>query len=88
MSCSVERPTVGRAMDEQFRMLGRERQADLDREARRFALADLVQRERVSRVHVRPWLFRRVASIFSESRRDFPPAKSVPPPPPRAAEHT
>jgi hypothetical protein len=56
-------------MDEQFRMLGRERQADLDREARRFALADLVQRERVAQVRVRPELFRRVASLLSISRR-------------------
>jgi hypothetical protein len=45
MPRSLERPTL-RAMDEQFRILGRERQADLEREARRFALADLVQRER------------------------------------------
>jgi hypothetical protein len=31
-------------MDEQFRMLGHERRADLDREARRFALADQARR--------------------------------------------
>jgi hypothetical protein len=62
-------------MDEQYRMLGRERQADLDREARRFALADLVQRERVSRVHAWPWLFRRVASMLSSSGRGFRLAK-------------
>lgn len=49
-------------MDEQFRILGRERQADLEREARRFALADLVEREHVVRVRVRPWLFRRIPS--------------------------
>lgn len=63
-------------MDEQFRMLGRERQADLDREARRFALADLVQRKRVARVRVRPWLFRRVASMHSSSERGSRPAKA------------
>jgi hypothetical protein len=62
-------------MDEQFRMLGRERQADLDREARRFALADLVQSERVAPERVRLWLFRRVASMLSSSGRGFRPAK-------------
>ena len=66
-------------MDEQYRMLGRERQADLDREARRFALADSVQRKRVERVRVRPWLFRQVASMLSGSGRDFQPAAPAPP---------
>jgi hypothetical protein len=61
MPPSLERLTVA-SMDEQFRILGRERQADLDREARRFALADLVQRERVARVRMRPWVFRRIRS--------------------------
>ena len=56
-------------MDEQFRMLGRERQADLDREARRFALADLVQRKPVARAHLRPWLFRRAVSMRSSLGR-------------------
>jgi hypothetical protein len=61
MSPSLERLTVA-SVDEQFRILGRERQADLDREARRFALADLVQRERVARVRMRPWVFHRIRS--------------------------
>jgi len=62
-------------MDEQYRMLGRERQADLDREARRFALADLVQRKRASRVHFLPWLFHRVAAMLLSSGRGSPPAE-------------
>ena len=74
MWCSVEGPTVG-AMDEQFRMLARERQADLDREAQRFALADLVKRERVARERVKPWLLRRVASTLSGWGRGSHPAK-------------
>ncbi len=49
-------------MDEQLLMLGRERQADLDREARRFALADHARRERVLLERMRPWL-RRVGSM-------------------------
>jgi hypothetical protein len=48
-------------MDEQLRILGLERQADLDREARRFALADLVQ----GKPRGRPWLVRRAVSVRS-----------------------
>ncbi len=73
---AVERPTVG-AMDEQLRILGRERQADLDREARRFALADQVQRDRVVRVRLRPWLFGRVASMLSISGRPHTSGKAA-----------
>jgi hypothetical protein len=65
-------------MDEQFRMLGRERQADLDREARRFALADLVKRERVARQPLRPSFFRRVASMLVNSGRGSRQAKPDP----------
>jgi hypothetical protein len=61
MPLSLERLTVA-SVDEQFRILGRERQADLDREAQRFALANLVQREPVARVRIRPWVFRRIRS--------------------------
>jgi len=62
-------------MDEQFRMLGRERQADLDREARRFALADLVKRDRVARQRMRWSFFRRVASMLLSSGRGSRPAE-------------
>jgi hypothetical protein len=62
-------------MDEQFRMLGRERQADLDREASRFALADLVKRERVARQRMRSSFFRRVASMLLSSGRSSRPAE-------------
>jgi hypothetical protein len=48
-------------MDEQFRMLGRERQADLIREAERFALGDQVRRGRSAPVRTR---LRRIASLF------------------------
>jgi hypothetical protein len=58
-------------MDEQFRILGRERQADLDREARRFALADLVQRKPVAQARLRPWLRRRTVSMRASLRRGF-----------------
>jgi hypothetical protein len=63
MPPSLKRLTVA-TVDEQFRILGRERQADLDREAQRFALADLVQREHVARVHIRPWVFRQLRSVI------------------------
>jgi hypothetical protein len=36
-------PAYGRNVEEQYRILGRERQSDFDREARRFARAGLVQ---------------------------------------------
>lgn len=65
-------------MDEQFRMLGRERQADLDREAQRFALADLVKRGDAAPERVRPWLFRRLASMVASSRPGFRPVKAKP----------
>lgn len=47
-------------MDEQFRMLGRERQADLIREAERFALADQMRRGRAAPVRTR---LRRIAAL-------------------------
>jgi hypothetical protein len=47
------------AMEEQFRILGRERQADLAREAERFALADQLR----SAQPERPSLVRRAASL-------------------------
>ena len=75
MSCSVDRPTV-ESVDEQFRMLGRERQADLDREAQRFALADLVQRKPIARARLRPWLCRRAASMRWSLGRGSRPVKS------------
>lgn len=56
-------------MDEQFRMLARERQADLDREAQRFALADLVKREGAAPKRARPWLFRQVVSVLPSTGR-------------------
>jgi hypothetical protein len=62
-------------MDEQFRILGRERQADLDREARRFALADHARRDRVVLERVRPWL-RRAASMFLGAERTLTPHRS------------
>lgn len=63
-------------MDEQFRILGRERQADLDREARRFALADHARRDRVVRERLRPWL-RRVTSLLSRSGRTHVPQEAA-----------
>jgi hypothetical protein len=36
-------PAYGRNVEEQYRILGRERQADFEREARRFARAGLVR---------------------------------------------
>jgi hypothetical protein len=74
-------------MDEQLRMLGRERQADLDREARRFALADHVRREGVARVRVRPWLFRRIAAMLSSSGRGSAPDEPSATAMPRTAGH-
>jgi hypothetical protein len=53
-------------MDEQFRILGRERQADLAREAQRFALADQVPRERPVGP---PWFARRMASMMPSRGR-------------------
>jgi len=51
-----------RAVDEQFRMLGRERAADFEREARRAALARLVEREPRG-------LFLRLAEMASRMHR-------------------
>jgi hypothetical protein len=56
-------------MDEQYRMLGRERQADLEREARRFAQADRFKRDRVVHVRARRGLVHRVASMLARSGR-------------------
>ena len=53
------------AMEEQFRTLGRERQADLDREARRFALADEVRRADRAPGHARPWVGRAASTIWA-----------------------
>lgn len=80
MSCSVDGPTVG-SMEEQLRMLGHERRADLDREARRFALAALVPRKRAARVRLRTWLFGRAApmglSLWRGSRRPVEPGSAA-----------
>jgi len=50
-------------MHEQYRMLGRERQADLERDALRLARGNRFKRDRMTRRA----LFDRVVSIFSRS---------------------
>jgi hypothetical protein len=48
-------------MDETYRMLGREREADLAREAAKFAGADVVRRT--------PWWRRSIASLLARATR-------------------